>query len=601
LAAVTAAGTFGSQSAIPVITVDGKGRVTGVTTAAAGVTSINGTTDQISVTTVAGVVTLSLPSSVTIGGTFTSTNVSLTGAAATFRQLSFRTAGVLRWNLYADALAETGSDAGSNLVLSRHSDAGASLGAAVSIDRATGAVTVGGMVTLPSTTPTNATHATTKAYVDAGDALQVAKTGDSMSGALTMDSGVPINVNGSQVVWATAGVAAPTSSTRSAGTKLVLWPDVGVSKVDYAIGIENNTQWFSVPTASQQFKWYASTTAIATLSGTGALTATSFTGNGAGLTSLAASALTGTVAAARMPAFTGDATSSAGSTALTLANSGVTANTYGSGAAIPVITVDSKGRVTTLSTVANSAFQTAGNGLASSGTTVSMGTPSTLTAATANATTATSHTHNVDAVTAATASTIVGRDASGFINAVTFIGGGNNTAGVTGGSGAVLRVNNGTNRAHFNWTGSEFRIYVDTSLVKTFVIDHPVDGDKYLVHACAEGPTADVFYRGEDALVDGRCEIQLPDYFEALTEPHGRTVSLTPIVDNPDNRVTANLAASRVVEGRFTVFMTSGAVNETQSFFWRVDAIRKNTAFNVEPNKAETVVGGEGPYTYVMG
>ncbi|WP_413291459.1 tail fiber domain-containing protein [Bdellovibrio sp. HCB337] len=49
---------------------------------------------------------------------------------------------------------------------------------------------------------------------------------------------------------------------------------------------------------------------------------------------------TGTFAAARMPAFTGDATSSAGGTALTLANSGATAGTYKS------VTVDAKGRVT---------------------------------------------------------------------------------------------------------------------------------------------------------------------------------------------------------------------------------------------------------------
>ena len=47
----------------------------------------------------------------------------------------------------------------------------------------------------------------------------------------------------------------------------------------------------------------------------------------------------------------GDATGS-GSTAIsvTLANSGVTAGTYGSSSAIPVVTVDAKGRVTGLST-----------------------------------------------------------------------------------------------------------------------------------------------------------------------------------------------------------------------------------------------------------
>lgn len=48
----------------------------------------------------------------------------------------------------------------------------------------------------------------------------------------------------------------------------------------------------------------------------------------------------GTVAAARFPAFTGDATTVAGAVALTLAASGVTAGTY------PKVTVDAKGRVT---------------------------------------------------------------------------------------------------------------------------------------------------------------------------------------------------------------------------------------------------------------
>jgi hypothetical protein len=53
--------------------------------------------------------------------------------------------------------------------------------------------------------------------------------------------------------------------------------------------------------------------------------------------------------------FTGDVTGSGttgSSTALTLANSGVTAGSYGSASAIPQVTVDSKGRVTNISTTA---------------------------------------------------------------------------------------------------------------------------------------------------------------------------------------------------------------------------------------------------------
>ncbi len=55
---------------------------------------------------------------------------------------------------------------------------------------------------------------------------------------------------------------------------------------------------------------------------------------------LATADLSGIIPAANMPAFSGDVTSSAGSTTLTLTNSGITAGTYKS------LTVDAKGRVT---------------------------------------------------------------------------------------------------------------------------------------------------------------------------------------------------------------------------------------------------------------
>jgi hypothetical protein len=75
----------------------------------------------------------------------------------------------------------------------------------------------------------------------------------------------------------------------------------------------------------------------------------------------------------------GDATGSGTtSISITLANSGVTANTYGSAAAIPVITVDSKGRVTniTTSSVEGLPSQSGNSGkyLTTNGTTASWGT-----------------------------------------------------------------------------------------------------------------------------------------------------------------------------------------------------------------------------------
>lgn len=60
----------------------------------------------------------------------------------------------------------------------------------------------------------------------------------------------------------------------------------------------------------------------------------------------------GTVPAARMPAFTGDVTTVAGHVATTLASTGVTPGAYGDSTHVPQLTLDAKGRVTLASSVA---------------------------------------------------------------------------------------------------------------------------------------------------------------------------------------------------------------------------------------------------------
>ena len=77
--------------------------------------------------------------------------------------------------------------------------------------------------------------------------------------------------NGNRIDFNTNGVAAPAFTTRSNGTKIVLYPQLDGTNVDYAFGIEGSTLWSSVPTTSQQFKWYGGTTNIATLTGGGSL------------------------------------------------------------------------------------------------------------------------------------------------------------------------------------------------------------------------------------------------------------------------------------------------------------------------------------------
>ena len=76
--------------------------------------------------------------------------------------------------------------------------------------------------------------------------------------------------SGNRIDWNTNGVAAPATTTRSAGTKLVLYPEVSATQVDYALGIESGHLWFSAGNGiNGGFKWYANTTNIMTANSTG--------------------------------------------------------------------------------------------------------------------------------------------------------------------------------------------------------------------------------------------------------------------------------------------------------------------------------------------
>lgn len=133
-----------------------------------------------------------------------------------------------------------------------------------------------------------------------------------------------------------------------------------------------------------------------------------------------------------------------------------------------------------------------------------------------------------------------------------------------------------------------------TGVYKTFIIDHPVDPARYLVHATLEGPEGSVFYRGSARLENGRAEIVLPSYFEALTRADGRTVLLTN-VDGHDRLSVRTLDGARIADGRFVV--VSDDPTSSQAFDWEVKAVRQDQApLQVEPLRADLDVGGFGPY-----
>ena len=125
---------------------------------------------------------------------------------------------------------------------------------------------------------------------------------------------------------------------------------------------------------------------------------------------------------------------------------------------------------------------------------------------------------------------------------------------------------------------------------KTFVIDHPYDKNKYLVHACLEGPESGVYYRGEGNITNNNSTtIELPYYVNKLASNF--TINITPIYDdNAHEDIT--LKCSRVLNNTFIVY------GKNCSFFWHV--FGKRLPLEVEPYKNNINVKGDGPYTWIQ-
>jgi len=128
--------------------------------------------------------------------------------------------------------------------------------------------------------------------------------------------------------------------------------------------------------------------------------------------------------------------------------------------------------------------------------------------------------------------------------------------------------------------------YTGPTGAKSFIIDHPINKDQYLVHACLEGPEAGVYYRGKCEIIDNNSvTIELPYYVESLATDF--TINITPIYNGNIN----TLNVSEVINNKFTFY------GKNSKFYWVVYG--KRSDINVEANKLETNVKGEGPYLYI--
>ena len=121
---------------------------------------------------------------------------------------------------------------------------------------------------------------------------------------------------------------------------------------------------------------------------------------------------------------------------------------------------------------------------------------------------------------------------------------------------------------------------------KTFVIDHPTDNNKYLVHACLEGPESGVYYRGKGEITNGNYTVvYLPPYVQHLA--HDFTIQITHIYDGSNK----SYSTSEIGPNSFIVYGENGR------FFWLVHGTRSE--LNVEPLKKDTDVKGDGPYKWI--
>ena len=158
---------------------------------------------------------------------------------------------------------------------------------------------------------------------------------------------------------------------------------------------------------------------------------------------------------------------------------------------------------------------------------------------------------------------------------------------------APIRETTGPQSLYYNPETSEI-----SYAPKTFIIDHPNDTNKYLVHACLEGPEAGVYYRGTGEIVPGvkSTLIRLPDYVTSFSKNF--TIQITRIIDFEDDDKSqedeedySTLKVSTIKNNSFKVFGRPG------KFYWHVYGTRNEIVS--EPNKKDVVLKGEGPYKWI--
>jgi hypothetical protein len=90
------------------------------------------------------------------------------------------------------------------------------------------------------------------------------------SGGLNITGDVVLS--GTQFMFTTTGVNAPSINGRSNGSKIVLYPQQASTTGDYSLGIETNYMWSQVPSKEDGYKWYQGNTLSMSILGNSTVT-----------------------------------------------------------------------------------------------------------------------------------------------------------------------------------------------------------------------------------------------------------------------------------------------------------------------------------------
>ena len=162
----------------------------------------------------------------------------------------------------SNPISTTGNITGGNILGGANVNATTHTGGTVSV---TGDITGGNLYTAGAISSTGNSFG--------GNLSTTGQVISTNTGSTTTGAG-QVYLNGAvnnRIDFNTNGAGAPAFTTRSTGTKIVLYPNIGVAAADYALGVESGALWSGVPDSANSFKWYGGTTQVGSLSGTGVL------------------------------------------------------------------------------------------------------------------------------------------------------------------------------------------------------------------------------------------------------------------------------------------------------------------------------------------